>query len=362
MGIQEKIREIEEEIRRTQYNKATEHHIGILKAKIAKLKAQALSTKKGGGGGGGFDVRKGGDARVALIGYPSTGKSTLLSRVTKAKSKSASYAFTTLDVVPGLIEYKGAKIQLLDLPGILRGASKGIGRGKEVLAVARSADLIVLFVDVFNPEFEGLIEELNDVGIRLDRKAPDIVIKKKESGGVSINRTVPTPKLDDRMVIDILGVYGVHSADVIIREDVSPDDLIDVIVGNRVYSRSLRVVNKIDLVNEKYLQELEQREGEFLRMSAESGIGIEEFKERLFQKLELIRIFTKSRFEGVDFDEPLVIKSGSTIEDVCISIHRDLRKNFKYAIVTGPSAKFRSQRVGLGHVVMDGDVVQIFAR
>ncbi|MEM3364434.1 MAG: GTP-binding protein [Candidatus Micrarchaeia archaeon] len=361
MGIQEKIREIEEEIRRTQYNKATEHHIGLLKAKIAKLKAQAIS-KKGGGGGGGFDIKKGGDARVALIGYPSTGKSTLLSKVTNAKSKSAAYAFTTLDVVPGLIEYKGAKIQLLDLPGILRGASKGTGRGKEVLAVARSADLIVLFVDVFNPEFDGLVEELNDVGIRLDKKKPDVVIKKRDTGGLSISRTVQTPRLDDKMIADILGVYGVHSADVIIRESITQDDLIDVIVGNRVYSKSLRVVNKTDLVNEKYLEQLREKCGEFIPMSAESGKGIEEFKEALFQKLELIRVYTKSRFEGVDYDEPLVIKSGSTVEDVCISIHRDLRKNFKYAIVTGPSAKFRSQRVGLNHVVMDGDVIQIFAK
>ncbi|MCX8199898.1 MAG: GTP-binding protein [Candidatus Micrarchaeota archaeon] len=362
MGIQEKIREIEEEIRRTQYNKATEHHIGLLKAKIAKLKAQAISAKKSGGGGGGFDVKKGGDARVALIGYPSTGKSTLLSKVTNAKSKSAAYAFTTLDVVPGLIEYKGAKIQLLDLPGILRGASKGTGRGKEVLAVARSADLIVLFVDVFNPEFDGLVEELNDVGIRLDKKKPDIMIKKRDTGGLSISRTVPTPHLDDKMIADILGVYGIHSADVVIRENVTQDDLIDVVVGNRVYTKSLRVVNKTDLVNEKYLEQLREKCGDFIPMSAEAGKGIEEFKEKLFQRLELIRVYTKSRFEGVDYDEPLVIKSGSTVEDVCISIHRDLRKNFKYAIVTGPSAKFRSQRVGLSHVVMDGDVVQIFAR
>ncbi len=363
MGIQEKIREIEDEIRGTQHNKATEHHIGLLKAKIAKLKAQAISSKKGGGGGGGgFDVKRGGDARVALIGYPSTGKSTLLGKVTKAKSKTAAYAFTTLDVVPGLIEYKGAKIQLLDLPGILRGASKGSGRGKEVLAVARSADLVVIFVDVFNPEFNGLIEELSDVGVRLDMKAPDIMIKKREMGGISVNRTVPTPHLDDKMIVDILGVYGIHSADVIIRQNVTTDDFIDVIVGNRVYSKSLRVVNKTDLVNAKYLEALRHNNGEFLAMAAESGKGVEEFKEKLFQKLDLIRVYTQSRFEGANFDEPLVIKSGSTIEDVCISIHRDLRKNFKYAIVTGPSAKFRSQRVGLSHVLMDKDVIQIFAR
>ncbi len=362
MTISDKINALEEEIRKTQYNKATEHHIGLLKAKIAKLRAQLIAGGGKKGGGGGFEVRRGGDARAVLIGYPSTGKSTLLGKVTKAKSKSAAYAFTTLTVIPGLIEYKGAKIQLLDLPGIIRGAAKGSGRGREVLAVARSADVIVLFVDVFNPDCDGLKRELYEVGIRLDRKAPDVVIAKSESGGLKINRTVPTPHLDDRMIGDILSVYGIHNANVTIREEIGQDELIDVVVGNRIYCNSIVVVNKIDLVNKKYLDELRIKIGDFIGMSAESGIGIDEFKEQLYNQLGFVRVYTKSRFEGVDFDEPLIIKNGSTVEDVCNAIHRDLRRNFKYALITGPSAKFKGQRVGLTHKVADGDVVQIFAR
>ncbi len=362
MGIQEKIREIEEEIRKTQYNKATEYHIGLLKAKLAKLRAQMIEGQKRGGGGKGFDVKKGGNARVVMIGYPSTGKSTLLGKVTKAKSKQGAYAFTTLDVVPGLIEYKGAKIQLLDLPGIIRGAAKGFGRGREVLSVARSADLVILFVDVFNPDFDGLRKELYEVGIRLDKKKPDVVITKRISGGIHIHRTIKTTKLDDKTIINVLGVYGIHNADVIIREDVDVDEFIDVVVGNRVYTKSMKVVNKIDLVNEEYLKELRDKVGKFLGISAESGIGLEEFKEEVYQRLEFIRIYTKSRFEGADFDEPLVLKKGSTIEDVCMAIHRDLVRNFKYALVTGPSAKFKNQRVGLDHEVADGDVIYIYSR
>ncbi|MGB9635130.1 MAG: OBG GTPase family GTP-binding protein [Candidatus Micrarchaeia archaeon] len=362
MGIQEKIREIEEEIRNTQYNKATEHHIGLLKARLAKLRAQLIKGSGVKGGGGGFDVRRGGDARVVLIGYPSTGKSTLMRRVTKAKTKSAEYAFTTLDVIPGILEYKGAKIQMLDLPGIIQGAAKGMGRGREVLAVARSADLIVLFLDVFNANVEGLREELYEIGVRLDSHPPDVVISKQDTGGIKINRTVNTPGLDDRMIADTLAVYGIHNAVVTIREAVNLDGFIDVVVGNRRYCNSLVVVNKIELVNKKYLEELRARIGDFIGMSAENGIGIDEFKEELYNRLDLIRVYTKSRFEGADYEEPLVIKRGSTVEDVCISIHRELRENFKYALVTGKSAKFKNQRVGLGHVLQDGDLVQIFAR
>ncbi len=361
MGIQDKIKEIEEEIRKTQYNKATEHHIGLLKAKLAKLRAQLIKGGKKGGGGG-FDVRKGGDARAVMIGYPSTGKSTLLAKITKAKSKSGAYAFTTLDVVPGLLEYKGAKIQMLDLPGIIRGAAKGSGRGKEVLSVARSADLVILFVDVFNPDFEGLAKELYEIGVRLDKKPPDVSITKLDSGGISISRTVECPELSDKTIINVLSVYGIHNANVIIRSKTNVDEFVDAVVGNRVYCKSLKVVNKVDLVNSRYLNELRNKIGDFVSMSAETGKGIDEFKERLYNRLDLIRVYTKSRFEGADFEEPLVIKSGSTIEDVCASIHRDLLKNFKYALITGPSAKFKNQRVGLKHKVKDGDVIQIFAR
>jgi ribosome-interacting GTPase 1 len=111
---------------RTQKNKATEYHLGLLKAKLARYRAQLLEpASKSGPQGVGFDVQKSGDARVALIGFPSVGKSTLLGKVTHTASETAAYEFTTLTAIPGVIEYKGARIQLLDLPGIVEGASQG---------------------------------------------------------------------------------------------------------------------------------------------------------------------------------------------------------------------------------------------
>lgn len=103
---------------------ATEYHLGLLKAKLAKYRAQLLEPSKKGEKGEGFDVLKSGDARVALIGFPSVGKSTLLSTLTKTESEAANYEFTTLTCIPGVIEYKGANIQLLDLPGIIEGAAQ----------------------------------------------------------------------------------------------------------------------------------------------------------------------------------------------------------------------------------------------
>lgn len=96
---------------RTQKNKATEGHLGLLKAKIAKLKKEILdSISKGKGGGGeGFEVAKNGDARIGLVGFPSVGKSTLLTKLTGTFSEIAQWEFTTLTCIPGVLQFNGAK-------------------------------------------------------------------------------------------------------------------------------------------------------------------------------------------------------------------------------------------------------------
>ena len=123
MGILERIKEIELEIGRTQKNKATTTHIGMLKGQLARLRTQLLTPDSGagGGGGGGFSVPRNGDGRVALVGFPSVGKSSLLNEVTDTKSETAAYEFTTLTCIPGNIVINDTRIQMLDLPGIIEG-------------------------------------------------------------------------------------------------------------------------------------------------------------------------------------------------------------------------------------------------
>lgn len=108
-------------------------------SKLARLRAQLLEPGpgSGGAGGAGFDVSKSGDARIALVGFPSVGKSTFLSKVTKTKSEVAAYSFTTLTAIPGVLEYGGAEIQVLDLPGIIEGAAEGKGRGRQVISATK---------------------------------------------------------------------------------------------------------------------------------------------------------------------------------------------------------------------------------
>jgi ribosome-interacting GTPase 1 len=366
MGIPEKIKEIQDQIQRTQINKATEFHIGLLKAKIARLKREMQENVHGrtmhtGGENTGFDVRKAGDATVVLIGLPSVGKSTLLNRLTNAKSRVASYHFTTLTAVPGMLHHRGAKIQVLDLPGILEGASSGKGFGKRVLSVARGADLVLMVLDVFQPHHLSVLKkELTEAGLRLDEEPPEIVVEKTSIGGISVNAQVPI-RVSERLIKEIMRVYGLHNGRVIIREpNLTDDQLIDALNGNRIYLPSLVVLNKIDLVNKGFIEEVQSKVGKnFIPISADAGINIDALKDAIYHKLGFIRVYMRPKGSETDYNEPLIIKNGATVQDVCNKIHRNMAKNFRYALVWGKSAKFAGQKVGPDHKLADEDVITI---
>ena len=193
-NIDDDIKRIEDEIRRTPYNKATSHHIGRLKAKLARLRERKLARATAGRSkGAGFDIKRAGDATVAMVGYPSVGKSTLLNRLTNANAEVASYDFTTLRVIPGTLHYKGTRIQILDVPGLIQGASYGRGRGKEVISALRNADLILFILDITHDavkQHEILARELYNAGIRINSRPPNVSIHKLSRGGIRIETTV----------------------------------------------------------------------------------------------------------------------------------------------------------------------------
>jgi small GTP-binding protein len=362
MALEEEMKAVEEEISKTKYNKATEGHIGRLKAKLARLREEVQKKASQKTGGEGFSVKKSGDASVVLLGFPSVGKSTLLNSLTGTKSQVAAYEFTTLDVVPGAMEYKGATIQILDVPGVLKGAASGRGRGKEVLAVVRNADLVIILLGVFQlVHHEVLLEELFASGIRVNSRPPEVTIRKKPRGGVSINSTVDVD-LDDETMKSIMGEYRIHNANVVIRENISIDQLIDAILGNRRYIPAIVVINKIDLADEYTLRECKEKFPEALLISADKRTHIEELKELLYQKLGFIRIYLKPQGQPADMEEPLIVRFGCTIGDICDKLHRDFRNRFRYALVWGSSAKHKGQHVGIDHVLYDNDILTIILR
>ncbi|MCH7560664.1 MAG: GTP-binding protein [Nitrosopumilus sp.] len=366
MGIPEKIKAIQDEMAKTKINKATEHHIGLLKAKIAKLKREQEENviKKSGMKQDGFDVRRTGDATIVFIGLPSVGKSTLLNKMTSAKSTIGAFTFTTLTVVPGMMTYRGAKIQVLDLPGIIKGASTGKGLGKRILSVARTADLVILLLDVFQPYHEDvLINELGNIGIRLNQLPPNITIEKAAMGGISVAQQVRLTKITEKHLKDILHLYGIVSARVVIRENITSEQLADHVAGNISYSKAITVLNKIDLVDKAFLKELKTKiKSEVIEVSANSDINIELLKEKIYEKLKFIRIYMRPKGGETDFKEPLIAREGDTVEDICNKLHRRLRREFRYSLVWGKSVKYGGQRVGLSHILLDEDVLTIIKK
>jgi len=366
MSVVQKIQDIEAEMARTQKNKATASHLGMLKARLAKLKRELITPKGGGGGGAGegFDVAKTGDARIGFVGFPSVGKSTLLSNLAGVYSEVASYEFTTLTTVPGVIKYKGAKIQLLDLPGIIEGAKDGKGRGKQVIAVARTCSLIFIVLDVLKPLGDKRIieRELEGFGIRLNKKPPNIHYKMKEKGGINFQAMVPQSELDSETTKKILAEYRIHNADVILKEDCTTDDLIDVVEGNRVYIPCIYLLNKIDQIS---IEELDiiYKVPHCLPISAHHKWNFDDLLEMLWDYLKLVRIYTKPKGQLPDYQAPVVLSTlKPTVEDFCNKIHRTLMKDFKHALVWGTSVKHNPQSVGKDHVLNDEDVVQIIKR
>ncbi len=345
MSIEEEIRRIEEEIRRTQYNKATEHHIGRLKAKLARLKQELQKRKKVGGRVEG--IKKSGDASVAITGPPFTGKSTLVKVLTGVEEEASSYK--PPKAVPAMLKYKGAEIQLIDLPGITKNSLRG--KLREVYQVLRWVDLIVVVVDPYTQDMEKeVLNEIREIGVRPGENEPDIYLEEKSSGGIVIRSTVEQ-ELEEATIRKILREFGVINGEIILREKVTIDRLIDFLAGNRVYVPYITIMNKAD----------EGGDHNF-KISALQGINIEEFKEKLFRELNLIRVFLKPPGKEADMENPMILRAGNTVEDLCKRLHRNFIKNFRYAQVWGKSVKFPGQRVGLSHTLQDGDIVSIVVR
>ena len=356
--ILDKIKEIEAEMARTQKNKATNAHIGLLKAKLAKLRRELLVPKGGGGPTeGGFDVSKTGVARIGFVGFPSVGKSTLMSKITGVHSEVAAYEFTTLTAIPGVVTYNGAKIQIIDLPGIIEGAKDGKGRGRQVLAVAKTCSLIVICLDVTKPiTHKKIIErELEAFGIRINKQPPKIKVTKRESGGISISGGT----IDPDLVKSILHEFRISNAEVIIQGNPTVDEFIDAVEGNRKYLPAIYVLNKIDTLT---IEELDiiSRIPHAVPISAEHGWNFDGFLEKAWEYLDLIRIYPKPKGKSIDYDEPVILKSKKcSVSDFCNAIHREIIRKFKYAVVWGSSVKFEKQKVGRDHTLNDSDVVQI---
>lgn len=367
MGLEEEIEDLKEEISNTPYNKSTEQHIGRLKSKLAEKKEELAKRQQSSGGGGGYHVEKHGDATVALVGFPSVGKSTLLNALTNADSETGAYEFTTLEVNPGMLKYNGANIQILDVPGLIEGAASGRGGGQEVLSVVRAADLVVFVLSAFEiDQYERLSQELYENQIRIDESPPRVSITPKGKGGIKVTSSVDQD-LDDETIKSVVREHGHVNADVTLNEQVNIDRLVDAVMDNRVYLPSIVTVNKADLLDPDYAKTVKDQLREHdidpksaVFISAAEQKGLDGLKSRLWAELGLIRIYMDKPGRGVDYEEPLILNKGATVEDAVEKL--GFTDRFRMARVTGSSAKHDEQQVGLDHELADEDILRLVLR
>ena len=222
--------------------------------------------------------------------------------------------------------------------------------------------MVIFLLDVFQPKhYEVLMDELYQAGIRVDEEIPDVVLKKRDRGGIEINSTIDLD-LDEETIKAVMDEYKIHNANVLIRENITVDQLIDVVLNNRSYVRSLIVINKVDLGYPQLIEECRIMYPNSIFISAHEGINIETLKNAIYDRLGFIRVYLKPQGQLADIEEPLIVMSGTNIGKICDRLHRDFRRKFRYAQIWGTSAKHPGQRVGLDHKMQDEDILTIITQ
>ncbi len=355
--LESKLSELESEFSKTKDNKATNKHLGKLRSKIAETRREIEKASKRVKGKG-FFVKKGGDATVALVGFPSTGKSSLLNALTRSNSKTAPYAFTTTGIIPGTMVYRDAHIQVLDMPGLIESAHTGIGDAASIVAQIRVADLIVFVVEVSNTaQLDVLMTELSELSVYVNKQRPDVQVN-EVSSYTGLRFEVNRSGLRDEVLRTIFTGFGIYNATVRIWDAIGEDELISLLADKSCYKRAVVAMNKID-TDSSYIataQELSRRHGiEVVPVSAMDSSTLAPLKASIYSNSGLIRVYLKPRFDKES--SPITVKRGFTVGELAKRVHTEILDELKCAYIEGSSVKFSNQRVGAKHVLADGDII-----
>jgi len=302
--VSEKIAALEEMLAVIPKHKGTEKMQADLKRRLSKLKEEGQRKAKTGRKDP-FWVEKQGAGQVVLLGFPNTGKSSLLAAVTRARPKVAEYPFSTTLPMTGMMAYQDILIQLVDTPPI---TGELVPDG--LPGTLRNADALLILVDAGSDDC--LEQLLTCYGYLKEKK----IIADDVSSGM---RAIP---LDRCLVLATKAEVEGSAEHIQIMNELGPADL------------------------------------EIIPVSAETGIGLELMRVKVFELLKIIRVYTKMPGKAPDMKTPFILKKGSNILDLAESIHRDLPQLMKNVRVWG-SARYEGQSVNRDYHLHDKDIVEI---
>jgi ribosome-interacting GTPase 1 len=350
-------------------HKGTERMCSQVKRQMAQLRDEIDKKKKQAKTGGGPSpfVQKAGAAQVAVIGPTNVGRSSLLRAVTNAQVEVTPYPFGTKQPVPGMLPYEDIQFQLVEIPPIVDGSSEGRADGFQNLSAVRNADSIIIVVDLTDDPAGNLLMvqgELNASRILTSKPEGEVNIQRRGVGrDIQFIWEGKLAGCTREEVVALLNEFRIRSALVRIRGSVTIDNVEDAIFGNAVYRPTLVFANKADLgADPGTIEQLRMAADplEVLVISAEKTPNLATtIGNRLFKLLEIARIYTKEPGEE-PAREPVVVRRGITVGELARTIHNDFYRNFKYARIWGPSAKFPNEKVGLDRVLEDGTVIQLY--
>ena len=301
---EEKIAALEEMLAIMPKHKGTDHLRAELRGRIAKL--TQLATKKSGAHRASMAIEKEGAAQVAVIGLPNAGKSQLVDSITNASPTVAEYPFTTHTATPGMMEFENIQIQLIDTPPL---APPSIEWWLRHILIR--ADALLVMVDLS----DAPLAQMEDITAQLEKIRIVIGEQKTEEPGTILYQ-----------------------------------------------KKALIIGSKLDLDNasENYMALKNKCEEQLpvIAISVKEGIGLEELKREIYRMLDIIRVYTKTPGQKPDFNDPIIIKRGSTLEDAAADVHKDFAHKLKYARIWG-SGKHDGLMVKRDHILQDGDVIEL---
>lgn len=366
--IPEKIRLMREFLAMCPKHKGTSKLIMNVKRKIAALEEELerSRTRRRSSGRHLFSVPKEGAGQIVMLGLTNVGRSSLLAALTNAKPEISPIPYTTRKPALGMLQYEDVQFQLVEAPALVEGSSEGRMDGPRILGLARNADGLLLVVDLSAEpvkQLRTLVSELEAAGILIERPEGEVEVLRQPGVGVKV---VGSGSLIGCTVEDVrrlLMEYRISSALIKVRGKVSLETIEDALFSSSIYKPSIILANKADVEgSEERLKALIEEVGERTPVIAVSCIdsrGLEKVGETIFRTLGIIRVYSKEPSSRAPSERPIVVEKGSKAIDVARKLHSKLYREFRYARIWGPSAKYPGEKVGPEHTMMDGDVIEV---